>query len=104
MGLQAAPGFLPELISKVVPPSLPPQALSKQPNPSDKYSRGRAAGLDGEEQRELALRQLRAHRTRVTCACLNPEQNVNLRCPGTSENSGGLEGKLAAGCFSQLMG
>lgn len=104
MGLESAPGFLPWLISKVAPPLLPPQALSNQPNPSDKYSRRKAAGLAGDRQRELALGQLCGHCNRVTCTCLNQELSLKLCCPGTLERSWGLEGKLAAGCFSQLMG
>lgn len=103
---EPAPGFFPWLISKVAPPLLPPQALSNQPNPSDKYSRRKAAGLAGSEWRELALRQLRAHCNRVTCTCLNQNQDLSVKlcCPGALQKSWGLERKLAAGCFPQLMG
>lgn len=57
MRMEAAAGFLPWLISKVAPPQLPPQALSKHLNHSDKYSRRKAAGLAWEKQMELALRE-----------------------------------------------
>lgn len=71
--------FFPWLISKVAPPLLPHEALSKQPNPSDKYSRRKAAGLAGDERRELALRQLRAHRNKLTCACSNQNQELSVK-------------------------
>lgn len=102
MGLELPPGFLPWLISRVAPPLLPPQALSKQPNPSDKYSRRKAAGLAGDRQRELALSQLCAHCNRVTCMCLNQDLSAKLCCAGTLESSWGLEGKVAAGVKCQL--